>query len=70
MAGVFEELWRRELAVFDEHKGLDLTWQSADGAMGKAPSEARRRGRTPPTEPKGGEALGPHGGLGGARGTC
>ena len=36
-AGVFLELWKGGLEVYDELKGLDWSWQSMDGAMTKAP---------------------------------
>ncbi len=36
-AGVFRELWKSGLEVYDELKGLDWSWQSLDGAMTKAP---------------------------------
>jgi putative transposase len=36
-AGVFLELWRDGLKVYDELKGLDWSWLSLDGAMTKAP---------------------------------
>jgi len=36
-AGVFLELWRSGLEVYDELKGLDWSWLSLDGAMTKAP---------------------------------
>jgi transposase len=36
-AGVFLKLWQDGLAVYDELKGLDWSWQSLDGAMTKAP---------------------------------
>lgn len=36
-AGVFEKLWAEALAVYDDLKGLEWTWQSIDGVMTKAP---------------------------------
>jgi hypothetical protein len=36
-AGVFALLWAEALAIYDELKGLEWTWQSAAGAMTKAP---------------------------------
>jgi transposase len=36
-AGVFEELWRRGLVVYDEHVGIDWEWLAMDGAITKAP---------------------------------
>jgi transposase len=36
-SGVFEELWRLALLVYDDLKGIDWKWQSMDGAMTKSP---------------------------------
>lgn len=36
-AGVFLNLWKSGLDVYDELKGLKWNWQSMDGAMTKAP---------------------------------
>ena len=36
-AGVFEQLWREGLLVYDEHVGLDWEWLAVDGAITKAP---------------------------------
>jgi transposase len=36
-SGVFEELWRLALLVYDDLKGIDWQWQSMDGAMTKSP---------------------------------
>jgi transposase len=36
-AGVFLELWRLGLLVYDDLKGIDWSWLSMDGAMSKAP---------------------------------
>jgi putative transposase len=36
-AGVFAELWRSALALFDFLDGIDWEWLSLDGAMRKAP---------------------------------
>lgn len=36
-AGVFEELWRQGLVVYDEHVGIDWEWLAMDGAITKAP---------------------------------
>ena len=36
-AGVFEKLWALGLKKHDALKGIDLAWQSMDGAMTKAP---------------------------------
>lgn len=43
-AGLFEALWVQALLDFDEKKGLDLRWQSADGAMTKAPLGGEKNG--------------------------
>jgi transposase len=48
-AGVFERLWAEALAVYDDLKGLEWTWQSIDGAMTKAPLGGRRLGTIPRT---------------------
>jgi len=36
-AGIFETLWSIGLLEYDDRKGIQWTWQSMDGAMGKAP---------------------------------
>ena len=36
-AGLFARLWVEALAIYDDLKGLEWTWQSVDGAMTKAP---------------------------------
>lgn len=36
-AGVFTKLWQQSLVTYDEERGLELAWQSMDGAMTKAP---------------------------------
>jgi len=36
-AGVFLKLWKIALKDYDKLKGIDLSWQSMDGAMTKAP---------------------------------
>ena len=43
-AGLFEALWIQALLDFDEKKGLDLRWQSADGVMTKAPLGGEKNG--------------------------
>lgn len=35
--GIFEDLWALALQEYDDVQGLDLQWQSIDGAMNKAP---------------------------------
>jgi transposase len=41
-AGVFEALWKRGLAEYDEFEGIAWRWQSIDGAMMKAPLAQKR----------------------------
>src|SRR5918992_6414120 len=48
-AGVFAQLWAEAVAVYDDLKGLEWTWQSVDGAMTKAPLGGRRLGTIPRT---------------------
>lgn len=36
-AGIFEELWAIGLLEYDDRKKIQWSWQSMDGAMGKAP---------------------------------
>lgn len=47
-AGFFEALWQRALRDYDEGVGIDWSWLSIDGSMGKARWEAGTRGRTRP----------------------
>ena len=35
--GMFQACWKTGLAKYDEVKGIDWTWLSADGGMTKAP---------------------------------
>ena len=46
-AGLFEALWLAALLEFDAKIGLDLMWQSADGAMTKAPLGGEKNGPEP-----------------------
>jgi transposase len=48
-AGVFGQLWAVALTVYDDLKGLEWTWQSADGALPKAPLGGRPRAPIPRT---------------------
>jgi len=48
-AGVFGQLWAVALAVYDDLKGLEWTWQSIDGAMTKAPLGGKPRAPIPRT---------------------
>jgi putative transposase len=52
--GVFEELWALALEEYDELKGLDWEWQSADGAMTKAPLGGSNTGKNPTDRGKSG----------------
>lgn len=52
--GVFEELWALALAEYDELEGLDWEWQSADGAMTKAPLGGTNTGPNPTDRGKSG----------------
>jgi putative transposase len=46
-AGVFKRLWQAGLNEYDELKGIDWTWQAADGAMTKAPLGGEKTGKNP-----------------------
>ena len=46
-AGVFEALWKRGLAEYDDLEGIAWRWQSIDGAMMKAPMAQSRVGPNP-----------------------
>jgi putative transposase len=46
-AGFFRKLWAAGLAKYDELKGLELEWQSADGCMVKAPLALESVGKNP-----------------------
>ncbi len=46
-AGFFQKLWQAGLAEFDGMHGIAWQWQSADGAMGKAPLATECTGRNP-----------------------
>jgi transposase len=47
-AGFFDALWERALRDYDAAAGIDWTWLSIDGALGKARWEAGKRGATRP----------------------
>lgn len=49
-AGFFDALWEQALRDYDEEVGIDWSWLSIDGSMGKARWEAARRDRTRPIE--------------------
>jgi transposase len=36
-AGVFEQLWRQGLMMYEKLEGIDWRWLAVDGAQGKAP---------------------------------
>jgi putative transposase len=46
-AGIFDDLWQLAIAEYDELVGLDLKWQSVDGAMTKAPLGGELTGKNP-----------------------
>lgn len=46
-AGFFEALWKAGLAEYDEAEGIAWEWQSADGAMMKAPLAQEAVGPNP-----------------------
>jgi len=46
-AGVFMEFWKAGLLEYDFLKGIDWSWLSMDGAMGKAPLGGKRYGSQP-----------------------
>ena len=52
-AGLFQKLWQAGLAEYDGMHGIAWQWQSADGAMGKAPLATECVGRNPTDRGKG-----------------
>jgi putative transposase len=46
-AGVFKRMWQAGLEEFDELKGILWKWQSADGAITKAPLGGKKTGKNP-----------------------
>ena len=46
-SGFFQKLWQAGLAEYDGMHGIAWQWQSADGAMGKAPLATECVGRNP-----------------------
>jgi|SRR5664279_2164738 len=48
-AGLFDALWAASLADYDAGAGIDWSFMSIDGSMGKARWEAEVRARTRPT---------------------
>jgi len=64
-AGVFQKLWTASLQEYDELKGLDWSWQAADGAMTKAPlGGGKNRPQPHGSGPKGRQAKPVDGGGG------
>lgn len=52
--GVFKRMWKSGLSEYDEVKGLDLKWQSADGCQTKAPLGGKSTGKNPTDRAKSG----------------
>ena len=46
-AGSFHRLWQAALTEYDEIKGLDWSWLSADGCQTKAPLAVEKSGPNP-----------------------
>lgn len=46
-AAVFLEFWRQGLGAYDARAGIDWSWLSMDGAMGKAPLGGEKDGPQP-----------------------
>ena len=55
-AGVFAEFWRQGLIRYDELKGIDWSWISVDGAIGKAPLGGPETGPNPTDRAKRGRS--------------
>lgn len=55
-AGVFAEFWRQGLLAYDELVGIDWSWISVDGAMGKAPLGGPETGPNPTDRAKKGRS--------------
>lgn len=53
-AGVFLEIWKLGLLDYDCCQGIDWSWLSMDGSMGKAPLGGQKTGRNPTDRAKGG----------------
>ena len=53
-AGFFEELWRAELAEYDEMEGIEWEWQAIDGVRTKAPLGKVATGKNPTDRAKSG----------------
>ena len=61
-AGFFVTLWRAGLAEYDAMEGIAWLWQSADGAMTKAPLAQESVGRNPTDRGKKWDEAPPSGG--------
>lgn len=60
-AGVFEAFWRDGLLAYDAIAGIDWSWLSLDGAMGKAPLGGEKNRPQPDRQgEEGRQALGSH----------
>lgn len=55
-AGVFEEFWRKGLGEYDRLVGIDWSFISVDGAMGKAPLGGDMTGPNPTDRAKRGRS--------------
>lgn len=53
-AGVFRQIWTQGLSEYDELKGIKWEWQSADGALTKAPLGGEQTGPNPTDRAKSG----------------
>lgn len=52
--GVFKRMWKLGVSEYDEVKGLELKWQSADGCQTKAPLGGKSTGKNPTDRGKSG----------------
>jgi putative transposase len=53
-SGIFELIWLKALSYYDDLHGLDWQWQSADGALTKAPLGGEATGANPTDRGKSG----------------
>ena len=53
--GVFEAIWKAGLEKYDELKGIDWEWLSADGCITKAPLAKESVGKNPTDRGKNGK---------------
>jgi putative transposase len=56
-AGIFEEIWREALKIYDEEIGINWKWQSIDGAMKKSPYCVEKAGPNPTDRAKSGTKI-------------